>query len=136
MLLDQDNLPASATPWGRLTAIDVSSGKMNWQIPFGQRGSSGSSKIGPGDINFGGVLVTAGGITIATGTPDKMIRAYDSKTGKELWRNQLPYAGSAPPMTFRYKSCQYVIVTATGGRFVGYDEQGDATIAYRLNDCK
>jgi quinoprotein glucose dehydrogenase len=136
LLLDQDDLPASRTPWGRLTAIDVGSGKRNWQVPFGQRGDSSGSKIGPGDINFGGVLVTASGITFATGTPDKMIRAYNSRTGEELWRNQMPYAGSAPPMTFKYRGCQYVIATATGGRFVGFEKQGDATIAYRLDDCE
>jgi quinoprotein glucose dehydrogenase len=137
LLLDQDNLPASTTPWGRLTAIDVNSGKINWQIPFGQRESSESDNIGPGDINFGGVLATASGIAFATGTPDKMLRAYDSQSGKELWRNQLPYAGSAPPMTFMYKGCQYVVATATGGRFVGFEEwQGDSTVAYRLDGCE
>lgn len=137
LLLDQDDLPASTTPWGRLTAIDVSSGKINWQIPFGQRESSDDYKIGPGDINFGGVLVTASGIAFATGTPDNMMRAYDSRSGKELWRSQLPYAGSAPPMTYMYKGCQYVVATATGGRFVGFEKwQGDATVAYRLDGCE
>ncbi len=136
LLMDEDNLPASKTPWGHLTAIDVNSGKINWQIPFGQREASDGYKIGPGDINFGGVLVTASGIAFATGTPDKMMRAYDSRSGKELWRNQLPYAGSAPPMTFMYKGCQYVVVTATGGRFVGFESQGDATVAYRLDGCE
>ena len=137
LLLDQDDLPASTTPWGRLTAIDVSSGEINWQIPFGQREPTGDYKIGPGDINFGGVLVTASGIVFATGTPDNMIRAYDSRSGKELWRSQLPYAGSAPPMTYMYKGCQYLAVTSTGGRFVGFEKwQGDATVAYRLGACQ
>ena len=65
-----------------------------------------------------------------------MLRAYSLRTGKELWRNQMPYAGSAPPMTFTYQGCQYVVVAATGDRFIGYEGHGDATIVYRLDDCE
>ena len=57
LLLDQNNLPASKTPWGNLTAIDVNSGKINWRISFGQRKIRNSPEIGPGDINFGGVEI-------------------------------------------------------------------------------
>ena len=136
LLLDQDNLPAVSAPWGELTAINLTTGKINWKKPFGQRKISDEKEIVKGDISFGGVLVTAGGLIFATGTPDEMIRAFNSKTGEELWSYKLPAAGSAPPMTYFSNGCQYVVVNATGGRFVGYGTRSDATVAFKLTKCR
>jgi len=135
LLLDQDDLPATQPPWGQLAAIDLETGKINWKTPFGQRKIPGTSKVIFGDINFGGVLSTSSGLVFATGTPDEMARAFNSKTGEELWAGKLPAAGSAPPMTYEFKGCQYVIFTATGGRFVGYGTRSDSTVAFKLNTC-
>ena len=77
---------------------------------------------------------TSTNIFFATGTPDEMARAYSSENGHIIWERKLPYAGSAPPMTFFHEDCQYVIFTSTGGQFVGFKNKGDATIAYKLDN--
>ena len=85
--------------------------------------------------NFGGILNTESNIFFATGAIDEKIYAFDANDGKEIWQARLPAAGSAPPMTFEYKNCQYLIVNATGGRFYGFKKNLDATVAYKLNNC-
>ena len=132
LFLDKDKLPASAPPWGKINAIDINTGKINWSIPFGVRKTS-SVKI-LGDKNFGGVLSTAGNLVFATGTPDKFLYAYNSKSGDKIWEYQLPFAGSSSPMTYFYDGDQYILVNSGGGKFFGYDENlGDQIIAFKLN---
>ena len=93
-----------------------------------------SGKIIKGDFNFGGVLSTAGNLLFATGTPDKFIRAYNSKSGDTLWEHKLPAAGSSSPITYSYKGEQYVLVNAGGGKFFGFDKKlSDRIIAFKLN---
>jgi quinoprotein glucose dehydrogenase len=132
LFLDENKLPASPPPWGKIVAIDINSGKINWSIPFGYRSISSSKKI-KGDINFGGVLSTRGNIFFATGTPDEYARAYNSLNGEEIWKFKLPVAGSAPPMTYLHEDEQYVVFNASGGRFFGFSDQlGDYLIAFKL----
>lgn len=132
LFLDDEKLPASLPPWGKLNAIDINTGKINWSIPSGFRKTK-SGKIIKGDFSFGGVLSTAGNLLFATGTPDKYIRAYDAKLGKKLWEFELPSAGSASPMTYFYKGDQYILVNAGGGKFFGFDEKlGDQIIAFKV----
>ena len=64
-----------------------------------------------------------------------MARAYSTEDGKLIWERELPFSGSAPPMTYIFKGCQYVVFTATGGQFIGFDKKGDATVAYKLDQC-
>ena len=132
LFLDKDKLPASLPPWGKINAIDVNTGKINWSIPFGVR-ETDNGKIN-GDKNFGGVLSTAGNLLFATGTPDKYLYAFDSKTGENIWKYQLPFAGSSSPMTYYYRGEQYILVNSGGGKFFGYEEElGDQIIAFKLN---
>ena len=132
LFLDKDGLPASSPPWGKINAIDVNTGKINWSIPFGTRKTQKKTVLG--DINFGGVLSTAGNLLFATGTPDKFLYAYHSKSGKKLWEYQLAFAGSSSPMTYYYGGEQYLLVNSGGGKFFGYDENlGDQMIAFKLN---
>ena len=132
LFLDKDGLPASSPPWGKINAIDINTGKTNWSISFGAR-KTAKRKIN-GDINFGGVLSTAGNLLFATGTPDKFLYVYNSKSGKKIWEYQLPFAGSSSPMTYYYRGEQYIIVNSGGGKFVGYDENlGDQITAFKLN---
>jgi len=132
LFLDDEKLPASIPPWGKLNAIDVDTGKINWSIPSGFRKTK-SGKTIKGDFSFGGVLSTAGNLLFSTGTPDKYIRAYDAKLGKKLWEFKLPSAGSASPITYFYKGDQYILVNAGGGKFFGFDDQlGDQIIAFKV----
>ena len=124
---------ASIPPYGKINAINKSTGELNWEIPFGQKITSNGNIVG-GDINFGGILTTSGNIFFATGTPDKFIRSYDSKTGNKLWQFKMDYAGSSPPMTYLYNDEQYIIVNSSGGRFFGYEEKlGDEIYAFKIN---
>ncbi|MDN3645655.1 PQQ-binding-like beta-propeller repeat protein [Pontixanthobacter aestiaquae] len=136
-LYDVEGFPGSKPPWGTLSRINLATGKIDWQIPFGrhlaleQRGIDGT-----GTENFGGLLTTASGLLFASGTKDKRIYAFDSANGTELWSHQLPYIGSAPPMTYSYNGEQYVVIPATGGGTLAiYDdrvETGNAFIAFKL----
>ena len=136
LLLDQDKMPGSKPPWGMLTAINLNSQKIMWQVPFGQEHDANRNRIHPGARNFGGTIVTQSDLIFATGTTDGFARAYSLGDGRELWKDKLPYAGSSPPMTYSYEGCQYVIFNASGGKFVGFtNNPGDATVAYRLPSC-
>jgi quinoprotein glucose dehydrogenase len=132
LFLDKNKLPASTPPWGKINALDIRTGKINWSIPFGSRKTSSGKIIG--DKNFGGVLSTAGNLIFATGTPDKFLYAYNSKSGEKIWEYQLPFAGSSSPMTYFYRGEQYILINSGGGKFFGYDENlGDLVIAFKLN---
>ena len=135
VLLDKNGLPATKPPWGKITNIDLSNGKKIWEVPFGRRKIVDNKYI-HGDINFGGVLSTKNKIIFANGTPNPLAYAYNVDDGKKIWESALPYSGSAPPMAFRYKGCDIVVFTATGGIYVGYQRNGDSTVAYKLKSCK
>ena len=133
LFLDNEKLPASVPPWGKLNAIDIDTGQINWSTPTGFRETK-SGKIIKGDFSFGGVLSTAGNLLFATGTPDKYIRAYEAKSGKKLWEFELPSSGSSSPISYLYKGEQYILVNAGGGKFFGFDEElGDQIIAFKID---
>ena len=127
-------MPGSKPPYGYLNAIDLSTGKIKWQKPFGVL-KKGNVEI-KGDMNHGGVLITAADIIFAGGTRDSKVRAFDLSNGNEIWESQVPAATSAPPMSYFHDGCQYVVFTATGGIFVGYNKKSDATVAYKLKTCE
>ncbi len=132
MLLDRDGYPANSPPWGGIANIDRHSGRKLWSIPLGIRpGTSGR-----GDIAFGGVVALDSQIIFASGTPDRMAYGLDSMSGEIIWQSELPFAGSAPPMTFDYRGCTVVAFMSTGGRFVGYGNNGDAIRGYKLRGCQ
>ncbi len=132
LLLDKYGNFASKPPYGKLTAFSIDTGLKNWEIPFGEKKLKNGKAI-KGDMNFGGVLSTAGNILFATGTPDKKIIVFDSLTGNELWQKELEYAGSSPPMTYFYRGEQYIVVNSSGGKYYGYEEKlGDAIYAFKV----
>ncbi len=132
-VLDDRGHPGSKTPWGLLTAIDLNTGKMRWQVPFGQRDVGRSDgATARGLLNTGGVAVTAGGVLFATGTTDDKLRAYDAANGGELWSYPLPAAGSTMPTVYAVNGTQYVVVVATGGILRGFSGRSDRVIAFKL----
>jgi len=115
------NYPCFKPPWGRLIAVNAATGDFAWQVPLGVTDSLPEGKQNTGSTNTAGPIVTAGGLVFIGSTSDNRFRAFDSKTGKELWVTKLDYTATAVPMTYMGKNGkQYVaIVAATGGGFGG-----------------
>lgn len=116
--LDPDGFPAVAPPWGTLNAIDLNTGEYLWKIPFGEypeliaRGMKDT-----GTENYGGPVVTAGGILfIGASNFDKKFRAFDKATGRLLWETTLPFSGNATPITYEVNGRQFVVIAAGGGK--------------------
>ncbi|HYL62572.1 MAG TPA: pyrroloquinoline quinone-dependent dehydrogenase [Candidatus Methylomirabilis sp.] len=135
-LQSPSDLPCNAPPWGTLTAVDMSEGRIRWQVPLGSMEEFGGTHKGvaPGSISLGGPIATAGGLVFIAGTVDPYIRAFDAQTGKELWKAQLPASGNATPMTFSLgpNGKQYLVIAAGGHPKITEEALGDATVAFAL----
>lgn len=131
-ILDGDGYPGCKPPWGLLNAIDLNTGKIAWRVPLGEYPELTARGIPKtGTENFGGAIVTGGGLVFAGGTRDLKIRAFDKQTGEELWSATLPFGGVAPPATYQVHGKQYIVIPATGGGKLDLP-QGDAYAAFCL----
>jgi len=133
VMLSPLGVPCNSPPWGVLAAIDLKAGKILWESTLGT-----SEELAPlnlalptGTPTLGGSLVTAGGVVFIGATMDKYLRAFDAKSGAELWQGRLPAGGFATPMTYDYKGTQYVVIAAGGHGQLG-TEPGDTFVAFRL----
>jgi quinoprotein glucose dehydrogenase len=108
------NWPCQKPPWGRLSAVNANTGEIAWQVPLGATEALPEGKRNTGGTGSAGPIVTAGGLVFIGATNDSRFRAFDAKTGKELWAAKLARNANANPMTFRGKNGkQYVAVVAT-----------------------
>ncbi len=132
--VDPDGYPATAPPWGTLSALDVKTGEWLWKIPLGQYPELVAKGMADtGSENYGGPIVTAGGlIFIAATNFDKKIRAFDKATGKLLWDAELPFAGNATPATYEAKGRQYVVIAAGGSSMNPRGPIGGVYVAFAL----
>jgi len=116
--LDPEGYPAILPPWGTLNAINLNTGEYLWKIPLGQYPdllSKGQNNTGT--ENYGGPIVTAGGLIFIGATNfDKKFRAFDKSTGELLWEATLPFAGNATPITYEVNGRQFVAIAAGGGK--------------------
>jgi len=129
--LDAEGYPAIKPPWGTLNAIDLNTGEYLWRVTLGEHPELTARGIPPtGATNYGGPVVTAGGLVFIAATADAKIRAFDKATGEEVWEAPLPTAGYATPSTYMVDGRQYVVVAAGGGR-VG-QKSGDSYVAFAL----
>lgn len=130
--LDPDGYPATAPPWGTLSAIDLNSGAYAWTIPLGEYPELAARGLGDtGSENYGGPIVTAGGVLFIGATNfDRKFRAFEAATGRLLWQVTLPFAANTTPATYEAGGRQYVVVAAGGGK--SKDPSGGMFIAYRL----
>jgi quinoprotein glucose dehydrogenase len=129
---DQDGYPANKPPWGTLNCIDLNTGKLAWKVPLGEYPELSKEGVPKtGTENYGGAIVTAGGLVFCSGTRDHRIYAFDKVTGAELWSAPLPWVGNAPPATYQVNGRQFVVIAATGGNKLG-TPYGDAYVAFAL----
>jgi quinoprotein glucose dehydrogenase len=127
------NMPCNQPPWGRLFAINVNTGDIAWQVPLGMTESLPEDKQKTGRPNIGGSVATAGGLIFIGATDDSGFRAFEAKTGKELWVTKIDAGAHSAPVTFEGKDGrQYVVVTAAGGGFLGDPSGADAVTAFAL----
>jgi len=115
-----------------MVAVDLKAGKILWHSTVGT-----SEDLAPLGLAFhwgtplvSGVVITAGGL-VFTGAMDAYLRAFDARSGQELWQGRLPVPGVANPMTYLWKGEQYVVIGA-GGHSEGGTSIGDSVVAFRL----
>jgi quinoprotein glucose dehydrogenase len=115
--LTKDNFPAISPPWGTLNAINLATGEFVWKIPFGDHPDLAKKGItGTGAENYGGPVVTAGGLIFIAASQDGKFRAFNKYTGKLLWEYKLPAPGFATPAIYELKGKQYIVIACGGGK--------------------
>ncbi len=131
--LDGDGYPAIKPPWGNLTAIDLNKGTIVWQVPLGEYENLTSKGIPKtGTENYGGPVVTAGGIIFIGASKDGYFRAFDKDTGEELWKHKLPAGAYATPSVYMAGGREFVVVACGGGKMG--TPSGDSYIAFSLKN--
>ncbi|MFZ6024952.1 MAG: PQQ-binding-like beta-propeller repeat protein [Bacteroidota bacterium] len=127
----QDGYPAIRPPWGSITAINLNTGEHVWQNTLGEHPELKAKGIpATGTENYGGSVVTAGGLLFIAATKDKMIRAFHKRTGKLLWEYLLPAPGFATPSIYEVDGKQFLVIACGGGKLG--TKSGDSYIAFAL----
>lgn len=121
--------PGLSPPWGVLNAIDLNTGDYVWKNVFGENEFPGAP-ANTGCENYGGPVVTKGGLLFVGATKDGMFRAYNKRTGKLLWQTKLPAAAFATPATYEVNGKQYVVIACGGGKLG--TQSGDRYVAFAL----
>lgn len=116
--LESQRYPAITPPWGTLNAINLNTGEYAWKIPLGEYPELADQGVkNTGSENYGGPIVTAGGLVFIGATNyDKKFRVFDKSTGELLWETTLPFSGNATPITYEVDGRQYVVIAAGGGK--------------------
>jgi glucose dehydrogenase len=129
------HLPCNQPPWGELVAIDVNSGKIAWRSTLGVTDIFPEGKQHTGRPGLGGPIITAGGLIFIGATDDARFRAFDTKTGQELWTYHLPASAESIPITYTdERGKQYVAIVSTGGGLLRAPLLSDELIAFKLDD--
>ena len=131
------DLPCTPPPWGYLTAVDMTEGKIRWKVPLGLMqdfGGNHPQQIPSGSISLGGPITTAGGLVFIAGSTDCFLRAFAIETGRELWKSKLPACGNATPMTYRVSPTgkQFLVIAAGGHPKITEEKLGDSLVAFSL----
>ncbi len=140
MLMSPLGLPCVSPPWGTLSAVDLRSGEILWQVPHGT-----VRDIAPvplpiklGIPGIGGPMVTTTGLVFIAAALDDYLRAFDAASGDELWKARLPAGGQATPMsyeiTFKDGHKRQYVVVAAGGHGRSGSKLGDSLVAFALRE--
>ena len=132
--LTKEGYPGIAPPWGTLNAIDLNTGKLVWKKTLGDHPDMKAKGIHSGTENWGGSVVTAGGLVFIAATSDEMFRAYNKTTGELLFETKLPAGGYATPAVYSIKGKQYVVIACGGGKM--RTKSADTYVAFSLPDNK
>ncbi len=132
--VDPDGYPAVAAPWGTLNAINLSTGALVWQVPFGEYPELAAKGLkNTGSENYGGPVVTAGGLVFIGATNyDRKLHAFDKTTGALLWETTMPSSGNATPAVYEADGRQFVAIAAGGGKGGASAGPGGVYVAYAL----
>lgn len=139
--LDQDQYPCQQPPWGELSAVNANTGEIVWRRPLGSYDELEAQGFpDTGASNMGGSIVTAGGLVFIAATTDSKFRAFDSRTGKELWMTRLEATGDSIPITYQGRNGKQFVLIAAGGtnrfRMIAKtaNKTADALVAFSLSD--
>jgi len=129
---DENEWPCQKPPWGTLNAVDVNKGEIVWKVALGR---VDELKTTTGTPNLGGSIVTAGGVVFIGATTDSRFRAFDARTGEQLWVSDLEASAHATPITYLGKKSgkQFVVIAAGGGGYFR-GKVSDTLAAFSLPD--
>jgi len=126
--------PCTSPPWSTLVAVDLAAGEIEWSVTLGtiEQLSPLPIPLKWGSPLAGGPIATAGGLVFVGSTADSYLRAFDIRTGEELWAVQTPAAAHATPMTYEVDGTQYVVTAAGSHMFINAKTINDYIVAYAL----
>jgi quinoprotein glucose dehydrogenase len=129
--LSPEGYPAIKPPWGTLTAINLSTGQEVWKNTLGEYPELKAKGVpATGTENYGGSVVTAGGLLFIAAARDGKLRAFNKRTGQLLWEYTLPAPGFATPSVYEVQGKQYLVIACGGGKLG--TPSGDAYVAFAL----
>jgi quinoprotein glucose dehydrogenase len=128
--LTKDGWPAIQPPWGTLNAVDLNTGEIAWKVTLGSVPEFEKKGIQTGTENYGGPVVTAGGLVFIAATSDSRIRAFNKRTGQLVWEHELPASGFATPSIFSMNGKQFIVIACGGGKLKS--RSGDSYVAFAL----
>ena len=129
----ETKVPCSPPPFGELIAIDVNKGEVAWRTTLGFIESLKAQGVpNTGAVNLGGSIATASGLIFVGATNDRRFRAFESRTGKQVWEVELEASAHTVPMTFLGKDGRQYVVTAAGGGSYLASPSGSRFVAFAL----